>query len=592
MPIADPRTNAHHAGITLTSPGTVLNSGTIIGRGMTNARSGIYLASGGAAINTGTIANFTRGIVVYGTAASYVDNSGDISSVYTGIGMSIGSVTNTGVIAGEQAGIFLAQGNVYNDGTVTATPGRYHEYPQAIAVDSGDVFNSGQVYGYFGVSVGGDGPTSSAAYNFRTGTISAAGVAFDLGDSAYGYNAGLLINNGRSDDDLPAVRLQRDVSFYNIGTVIGAVSAIEAYGKNSDTVSNRGLIEALGTAFFDAGVYLNGGRLTNLGGGVIKGYFGVNDGGVATIRNAGTIIGQDIGIYLTDGGTIIDNGKIDAVIAIDFSTRFEGPSHTTNELILSPHGQLTGYVELGGGILDLAPGKSGATGTIFLATVLNAYHLTVDSTAIWDLAGTYTAAATLTIANAGTIIESNNDALTIDGSLLGAGTIELGAQPLALNGGVAAQQIQFTATGQTLDLGDPAAFAGNIANFAPGDAIDLTGVSLSSITGTSFADGVLTISLAAHAYEFTFATTFAAETFALFADRSGTAITLTSAAQMAFLTPDAPAAAAALPALTTAHYPASRSSAVAKTHAHSAWFTADLLKPSATDILPRLTLHA
>jgi hypothetical protein len=585
---------AKKLGIYLAGPGAVTNAGTITGGGLLIADSGIDLANGGVVTNTGSISNFARGIVLYGTAAGYIDNSGSITSVYDGINMSSGSVTNTGVVSAEQTGISLAQGNVYNYGTVSATPGRYHEYAQAIAVKSGDVYNSGQIYGYSGVGVGGEGSTASGVYNYRTGTISAVGVAVDLGENAHFYNAGLIVNLRVSNYDLPAVRMQREDSLYNIGTVIGAVNAIEAYGDSSDTLSNRGLIETLGTSQRDAGVKLNGGRLSNLGGGVIKGYFGVVDYGVATIRNAGTITAPDIGIYLTDGGTIIDNGKIDAFIAIDFHSLFKGQPLPSNELILMPHAQLSGYIEMGGGILDLAPGKSGATGTISLATVLNASNVTVDSTAIWNLAGTYTAAANLTITNAGTIIESSHDALTISGSLLGAGTIELGAQPLALNGSVSAQHIQFTATGQTLDLGDPAGFAGKITNFAPGDTIDLTGVTFASITGTSFADGVLTISQAAHAYTITFATpvTFANETFALFAGGTGTGITLASGPRMAFLTPNSPAPASENPAFTPALYPAAEAEALPKAEAHAGWFATDFLKPAASDILPKLTLHA
>jgi hypothetical protein len=123
--------------------------------------------------------------------------------------------------------------------------------------------------------------------------------------------------------------------------------------------------------------------------------------------------------------------------------------------------------------------------------------------------------------------------LTIDGSLTGAGTIDISQLPLTLNGAVGAgQSIAFSGTSEVLDLGSPTNFSGTVTNFAAGDTIDLTSVPLGSITAMTFVSGVLTLSEATGKIDITFASPsqFGADHLALFSDGPGTGITLSSAA--------------------------------------------------------------
>jgi len=107
--------------------------------------------------------------------------------------------------------------------------------------------------------------------------------------------------------------------------------------------------------------------------------------------------------------------------------------------------------------------------------------ITVDAGAEWSFATGTTIGAGESLANDGTILVGRNQTLEIDAAL-GAdpgqsGTVAIGDKLLVLRGAVAASEtIAFTDNAGTLDLADPAGFAGAIAGFRPGDTLDLLGV--------------------------------------------------------------------------------------------------------------------
>jgi hypothetical protein len=211
-------------------------------------------------------------------------------------------------------------------------------------------------------------------------------------------------------------------------------------------------------------------------------------------------------------------------------------------MIITPAAKLTGAVRGGGGTLELAAqsGKTGIFSAAELASFTNFATIEIGAKAVWDLSGAVTTA--LALVNDGKIAEAKSDTLTIDGAVSGAGTIDVSAAPLTLNGGVGSgQQIVFSGTGETLVLGDAAAIAGKIEGFALGDTIDLSGVASSAIQGTHFAGGVLTLDATGGDIKLTFASPagFGSDIFDLAADGHGTMITLTKPGKMGMLAPDA-----------------------------------------------------
>jgi hypothetical protein len=243
------------------------------------------------------------------------------------------------------------------------------------------------------------------------------------------------------------------------------------------------------------------------------------------VINAGMIDGTRVGIAVTAGGTITDRGMLaGGSFAVSFAAGF------SDKLIIDAGSHLSGTAFGGGGVLELSPdGKK--TGTITLANGQYEDFSTIDIAAksIWDFAGTFIAASTISVVNNGTIAEAKSDLATFDGAISGNGTIAILKQELTLNGSVAAgQKIMFSGTGETLALGRPSSFTGAIESFGAGDTIDLTGIAPGMILGTKFSKGVLTLreSAGSIALTFTSPASFGSKSFAIAQDGSGTAITL------------------------------------------------------------------
>jgi len=629
-------------GAYLQGVGTAENSGNLKG-----FQDGIVMAGGGYALNSGTVSG-AAGILLGGGAGSYVYNSGFVKATKRD-GISLGAfgyVNNTGVIKAEHAGVvlagggevynygkiqagkvgvFLAGGSVYNDAGGKITAGIYGVELSA----AGFVYNAGNIIGGgnntgslgAGVDMAGGGLLYNAASGLVTGLsgVVAAGGALTL------VNAGVIYASGSPNDTMAAgIYAMAGGTVLNAGLIAGAsgfepsVGGIVIEGgagkvTNAGVMSgyfnfdaivlgdggkvvNTGTINELGVS---TGIYLQnggsvlnsgyivaseavavdaGGKVTNTG--LIRG--GVYLGGGSVLDNLGTIIGD-----VSGSGTVVDSGIIDARSGGIF---FQPGS--ANELILKPGAEVYGFVEGGGGTLDLA--RATAAGSIdFNGRFYDFSNLVVDRNAEWEFGGGSSLAGTMAVDNDGTILALGASGLTIGGPLFGKGTVDSGMGNLTLDGRVGKNEsVILGAPGETLSLGAASAFAGTIEGFAKGDAIDLTGVAASLVTGISFSDGVLTVSESAASYTFTFANpgSFAHERFYFFRDHGDAGITLAARGQMSFLSPPAATVDAAAVQVPAVSYAPRAAAVVPSSTGHAGWMDS-VLQHNFAALAPVVTLQ-
>jgi len=354
----------------------------------------------------------------------------------------------------------------------------------------------------------------------NTGQLTAATTGILLAGGGYAYNSGTIHAAATGID-------QAGGDAYNYGAITAA-TAIRLTGT-AGYVDNTGNLRAAqdGIDFETSGSVSNTGTIQAQSTGLL-----ITTGGIA--HNTGFISAAN-GIILTHGGTIIESGTlIGATYAASFAT------NTANRFVLAPTATIIGTVSGGGGILELAHATT--IGTIALGSTqfTNFATLEIDPLSKWDLSGTFTAPS---ITNNGTIIESPKDLATFAFPITGTGTIKLSKQPLTIENSIAAsQKIAFTGTDETLALTTPQNFAATITNFALTDTIDLTGISLSAITGMHFGNAALTLTESSGILAFYFAAPgeFGKDLFTLTAAGPGTAITLEKPAASSFPTPLTP----------------------------------------------------
>jgi hypothetical protein len=199
----------------------------------------------------------------------------------------------------------------------------------------------------------------------------------------------------------------------------------------------------------------------------------------------------------------------------------------------------------------------------------------------------------MAVDNDGTILALGDAGLTIGGPLFGKGTVDSGMGNLTLDGRVGKNEsVILGAPGETLSLGAASAFAGTIEGFAKGDAIDLTGVAASLVTGISFSDGVLTVSESAASYTFTFANpgSFAHDRFYFFRDHGDAGITLASRGQMSFLSPPAATVDAAAVQVPAVSYAPRAAAVVPSSTGHAGWMDS-VLQHNFAALAPVVTLQ-
>jgi autotransporter passenger strand-loop-strand repeat protein len=423
------------------------------------------------------------------------------------------------------AALFGAAGTAFNvtNKTLIESIGS-GAYGAAIVLGSpGTVTNLGTIIGGAGIE---DFGTAAGAYISNHKQLEAT-----LGAGIYLQGSGSAVNDGSLTAATDGLRLGAGGYGYNKGAITAAVGILLAPASTAGYILNAGQITAsqTGILVLGAGSVSNTGTIHARGTGL-----GIETPGPGAIAYNYGLISAATGVALNAGDTLINRGTIigaQAGDAVSFATG------TGNLLLIDANAHLTGGVEGGGGRLELA---SNATriGTLSLASGQFSGFTTieVDAKAVWDLAGTFSAAAGITLLNQGTIKLAASDLATIDGTLLGAGLIDLSRQALTLDGKVGAgQRIAFSGTADRLVLGDASGFAGSLEKFTLGETIELAGISLSSITGSHFAKGILTLDETAGSLTLTFASpaSFGKDIFLLTANAAGTAITLTKPAILA-----------------------------------------------------------
>ncbi|HEX4507175.1 MAG TPA: Hint domain-containing protein, partial [Alphaproteobacteria bacterium] len=300
-------------------------------------------------------------------------------------------------------------------------------------------------------------------------------------------NAGTVTADGASGVGI-GLRGGGTVVNQSQGTIGGVLYGVGS--SNFVTVTNYGLI---GPAA-DIGVATSSGLITNMAGGTVQGTNNgvrIYDGG--TVENAGTIAGGVAAVHIYAGATgrvIVDPGAV-------FLGTVDGGNAPAASFVST---------------LEFAAGTAGAVGTLDGSNTqfIDFEQIIVDPNAHWDVGtgAALSAGVTLTvdgildagisgttIANYGVVDIGNGGVLTLAGDLSGTGPVTIEANgTFAATGSVAAtESVTFTGPNGLLQIADTTSFDAGINGFAPGDKIDLTGLTFAVGATASISGGVLSI---------------------------------------------------------------------------------------------------
>jgi T5SS/PEP-CTERM-associated repeat protein len=529
---------------------TIENSGSVAST--STAGVGIYLSSGGLVTNAAA-ASITGSTAVHLPGAGTVINAGSIAGNATffsgtlnvGSGIMLGpggSVTNeSGGLVTAFLGVNAFDGTVVvNYGSIAGNPTATRSTGNVPGIgvlldDGGSLVNKsgGVVSAYWGVN-GYDG----VATVVNAGTIadslsSGFGLHFNLGGSvtnqpggrivggSYGifitgapgtvWNSGTVIAIGTT--------LARAVALFGGGYLSNAATGVISSSGNGNAVRVQGAagtIVNVGTLIDDytgrSAIALQvGGRVTNQAGGLIQGsaWNGIyGTGGAVTVVNAGTIAGDaggssHNGILLEAGGAITNAVGGTIVAPLETAIYIAGAAGTVVNTGLVASGAQDGVDLTNGGFVSnqaggIISGYSGVYGANSGAlTVVNAgtidgsrYALTfaagqsdrlvVDPGAVFS--GTVTGGNTIGATVVSTLeLASAASAGTLSG--LGTQFVNFGS-------------IAFDTGADWFVAGNTSGLAGTISGFARGDTIEITGI---TATGSSYANGILTLTEASGA---------------------------------------------------------------------------------------------
>ena len=413
-------------GVVLTAGGVVTNTGIVRG----SANVGVYISgAAGTVSNAGTIAG---GVDAVQFAGSFADRLIiDPGAVFSGI-VQGGSGSNvlelaSGVGSGTLSGLgsqFLGFDTIVEDtganwtlsGTNTAVSG-------GVFIDSGTLTNAGTFSGAITLAAGAAlNNASGGIIDTATLGIAAPVAVASIGDGVTVVNAGTIA--GAQNTAGVGVLLADGGTLINqSGGAISGFYGVEGFTGPDNvavTIVNAGSISGGKGAINIA----NGGAFTNQASGRVSGQFGVTTNGVATVINAGSIVG------------VLD--------AVQFGAGF------ADRLVIDPGAVFSGTVDggntLGSSIastLELAAGTAGGTFSGLGTQFVDFSEIGIDAGANWTLAGSNSLATrgvygTTTISG-GTVVtfleHYFTDSLTDYGTLTNTGTL-IGAGVTVATGGV------------------------------------------------------------------------------------------------------------------------------------------------------------
>ncbi|NYT39124.1 hypothetical protein HZY97_00005, partial [Sphingomonas sp. R-74633] len=433
--------------------GTV--SQDISGNGFVNVSG---LATGNVLTFAGT--NSFNGSIVIADASnvaiSGATNTGSATSVDLGNGASSLTVTATGSLTSSTSAVSGsgAGQSVFNLGAITGNGDAIFMTGANALVD-----NSGSITGNRALSTN---STNAQLINRAGGTLT--GNAYQ---TVYLGNGGTIDNSGtiQSLAGSQAIYAGNGVAAITNnagGLITSAGTVIAAYGAGS-SVTNAGSITSTG----DTAVYLGGGGTVTNSGSITANGNGVgvwtSAGGTFTNQSGGTITGGYAGMYLDSADLITVNleagSTTDRIFSFGNGDRAINIAGTLNggyyggagadAIMLDTSATVSGTLDGGAGVNTLA---LTGTGTATLGAISNIASATKSGTGTWTLSsttdvtawtvngGTLAASggsaisdtALVTVAAPGTFQLLNDEAI---GNLAGTGTVDLGANAIAITSG-------------------------------------------------------------------------------------------------------------------------------------------------------------
>ncbi|MBN9561499.1 MAG: hypothetical protein J0H14_12345 [Alphaproteobacteria bacterium] len=352
-------------GVALFFGGTVTNgTGALISGAGANGAGIFITGSSGVVTNRGTIQSGGTNLGILMTAGGSINNAtyGAISGGKAGIFFSNmpGTLTNSGSVSAAIAGVDMEGGGSVNNRLGGFITGGQHGV--FIAGGAGAVVNSGSISSYgdingkvYGAVALADG---GSVTNNAGGTISGGTIGVDIGSRGIGTvtNSGMITALGASAAGVSVGGGGRIVN--RVGGVISAASAGVFASGSPATVSNSGSIAGDHAVELEAG-----GSITNgLGASIVGGTSGVFvNGGAANLINNGNITATSTGIDIEAGGSV-SNNVAGTISGGSFGIFLTGGGGVTNSGAISSTGSFGVDLAAGGNVTNAVGGQISAAG--------------------------------------------------------------------------------------------------------------------------------------------------------------------------------------------------------------------------------------
>jgi collagen type I/II/III/V/XI/XXIV/XXVII alpha len=503
--------------------GSIVNAGIITDPVAGNGY-GVALPAGGGVTNLtgGTISAGFYAVISDGAASVSNQSGGTISSGVRGVFVvqGSGSVNNQGVINGTGfAGVDLHHGGSVTNATGGSIAGEY--YGVRVAGDVGSVSNQG--------SIRGTATTNSAGIVLNAGgtiqNLAGGGYIGGIYGVAIGGTVGAVTNQGSINGVRGSgVILSAGGSVANSGTITSGFFGVYVSGGSTGSVVNSGTIFSSRTAAGGGVALASGGSVTNSAGGLIAGkWIGVEFGPfgstiaapAGTFDNQGTVsaadgLGDGAAVWVHGPGVIINRagGVIQGATAGKVvGGPLNGLANGGFGIVAYYQTTVINYGSIGSGTYSSAAYHLNTTGPKQFAfdaasrnptnTIANLIEMAPGASFGGVVKASYgTGSATLELlsgASIGTI--KSFGTVTVSGIYYGgylgfdAVKIDNGAR-WRLGGTVAsATTVAFSGSGELI-LPSSTELQGTVANFAQGDTLEIDGI---TVTGSSYAGGVLTL---------------------------------------------------------------------------------------------------